>query len=137
MRDVLASFYGALKGSDGSLEKVFITGIGRMVKTSIFSERNQMIDMTLAPEAAEACGYTEAEMHDAFTPYIAKLAECNGLSDAAAWQTLQDRYNGYWWGHGEKVYNPWAILNGFGVLSFGFLRGPFLNRSGDHSRKPH
>ncbi|WP_052507334.1 ATP-binding protein [Desulfonatronovibrio magnus] len=119
MRDVLASFYGALKGCDGALEKVFITGIGRMVKTSIFSELNQMIDLTLAPEAAEICGYTEDELYAGFAPYIDSLAERNGLTEAGAWQTLRDRYNGYWWGHGEKVYNPWAILNCFRECQFG------------------
>lgn len=119
MRDVLASFYGSLKGCDGSLEKVFITGIGRMVKTSIFSELNQMIDATLASEASDVCGYTEAELHASFVPYIDGLAERNGLSEAAAWQMLRDRYNGYWWGCGEKVYNPWAILNCFRECQFG------------------
>ncbi|MEI7901846.1 MAG: AAA family ATPase, partial [bacterium] len=70
MRDVLSSFYGSLKGCDAHLEKLFITGIGRMVRTSIFSELNQMLDVTLAPEAAELCGYTESELHRDFAPFI-------------------------------------------------------------------
>ena len=111
MRDVLASFYGALKGCDADLEKVFITGIGRMVRTSIFSELNQMKDLTLDEHAAEICGYTEAELRACFPPFIGRLAAKNRLTETQAWATLQDRYNGYWWGEGEKVYNPWAILN--------------------------
>jgi len=111
MRDVLSSFYGSLKGCDAQLEKVFITGIGRMVRTSIFSELNQMLDVTLAPEAAELCGYTEAELHRDFVPFIPRLAQANALTEEQTWNTLRERYNGYWWGSGEKVYNPWAILN--------------------------
>jgi hypothetical protein len=111
MRDVLASFYGALKGCDGALEKVFITGIGRMVRTSIFSELNQMRDLTLNRAAAEVCGYTEAELRACFGPYVAPLAAEQGLSEAQVWDRLRERYNGYWWGNGERVYNPWAILN--------------------------
>jgi len=119
MRDVLSSFYGALKGCDAQLEKVFITGIGRMVRTSIFSELNQMKDVTLLPEAAELCGYTEAELHRDFAPFIPRLTQTNALTEEQTWDTLRERYNGYWWGNGEKVYNPWAILNCVDDRTFG------------------
>jgi hypothetical protein len=111
MRDVLSSFYGALKGCDGQLEKVFITGIGRMVRTSIFSELNQMKDLTLEGVAAEVCGYTESELRASFAPYIGRVAARNAMDEATTWTALRGRYNGYWWGEGERVYNPWAILN--------------------------
>ena len=110
MREVLSSFYGALKDCDAQLEKLFITGIGRMVRTSIFSELNQMKDVTLLPVAAELCGYTEADLHREFTPFIPRLAQANAMTEAKAWETLRQRYNGYWWGEGEKVYNPWGEL---------------------------
>ncbi|MEI8242563.1 MAG: AAA family ATPase [bacterium] len=119
MRDVLSSFYGSLKGCDAHLEKLFITGIGRMVRTSIFSELNQMKDVTLHPTAAELCGYTEAELRRAFAPFISRLAQANAITESKAWDTLQQRYNGYWWGKGEKVYNPWAILNCMADSEFG------------------
>jgi hypothetical protein len=119
MRDVLSSFYGSLKGCDAHLEKLFITGIGRMVRTSIFSELNQMLDVTLAPEAAELCGYTELELRRDFAPFISRLAQANALTEDKAWETLRQRYNGYWWGKGEKVYNPWAILNCLRSSEFG------------------
>ncbi len=119
MRDVLASFYGALKGCDGQLEKVFITGIGRMTRTSIFSELNQMTDLTLEGVAAELCGYTETELRGSFAPYIERVTARNGMGESAAWISLRDRYNGYWWGEGERVYNPWAILNCLGTGRLG------------------
>ncbi len=119
MRDVLSQFYGSLKGCDADLERLFITGIGRMVKTSIFSELNQMLDMTLMLETSDICGYTEQELHAYFAPFVTPLAEKNSLTEEQAWTTLRDRYNGYWWGKGEKVYNPWAILNSLRSLEFG------------------
>ena len=119
MRDVLSSFYGALKGCDAHLEKVFITGIGRMVRTSIFSELNQMKDLTLLPAAAELCGYTEAELHRDFVLFTQRLAQANALTEEQTWTLLRERYNGYWWGTGEKVYNPWAILNCMDDRTFG------------------
>jgi hypothetical protein len=119
MREVLSSFYGALKDCDKQLEKLFITGIGRMVRTSIFSELNQMKDVTLHPMTAELCGYTELELHRDFAPFISRLAQANAITEAKAWDTLRNRYNGYWWGKGEKVYNPWAILNCMADREFG------------------
>jgi len=111
MRDILSQFYGSLKGCDAHLEKLFITGIGRMVKTSIFSELNQMKDLTLLPVAADVCGYTEQELHQYFAIFLPGLTAKNRMSEEEAWNTLRERYNGYWWGEGEKVYNPWSILN--------------------------
>jgi len=119
MRDVLSQFYGSLKGCDAHLEKLFITGIGRMVKTSIFSELNQMLDMTLTIEASDICGYTEQELHEYFDPFVTNLADNNNITEEQAWATLRDRYNGYWWGKGDKVYNPWAILNCIRGYEFG------------------
>ena len=119
MRDVLSAFYGALKGCDAFLEKVFITGIGRMVRTSIFSELNQMLDLTLQEEASEICGYTEDELRASFEPFLPGLSEANGLTLDEGWKKLQERYNGYWWGCGESVYNPWSVLSTFRSLEFG------------------
>ena len=110
-RNTLAAFYGAMKDSDADIEKLFVTGVGRMVKTSIFSGFNQMVDFTMDPATAELCGYTQEELHRYFTPFIAGLAQANSMTIEEAWEKLRYRYNGYWWGYGEKVYNPWAILN--------------------------
>jgi len=90
-----------------------------MVRTSIFSELNQMKDVTLLPEAAELCGYTEEELHRDFVPFITRLAQANALTEDQTWNLLRERYNGYWWGTGEKVYNPWAILNCVADRMFG------------------
>ena len=118
MRAALASFYGALKACDAHLEKVFITGIGRMVKTSVFSALNQMLDCTLHVAAATVCGVTETELRRDFAPWIPPLATAYGLDTAQTWERLRQRYNGYWWGEGDKVYNPWAVLTCLHTVKF-------------------
>lgn len=119
MRNVLSSFYGALKGFDQDLEKLFITGVGRMVKASIFSQLNQMKDLTLHKVTAEICGYTGEELKSCFIPNIHHLMQERQMSESQVWDKLQERYNGYWWGKGSKVYNPWAILNCLDDAEFG------------------
>ncbi len=51
-------------------------------------------------------------------PRSSRLAQANAITEAKAWETLRQRYNGYWWGDGEKVYNPWAILNCVDICKF-------------------
>ena len=111
LRDILATFYGSMKGCDADIEKLFVTGVGRMVKTSIFSGFNQMKDLTLDKRTCEICGYTDSELRSYFTPFVPLLAQANQLSVAQTWNQLKDHYDGYWWGSGERVYNPWSILN--------------------------
>jgi hypothetical protein len=119
LRDVLGGFYGALKTCDEHIEKLFITGVGRMVRTSMFSSLNQLSDATLTREAAEICGYTEAELHREFAGHVGGLAQANDLTIEATWNALRQRYNGYWWGKGEHVYNPWSILCSLRKEEFG------------------
>ena len=70
-----------------------------------------MKDLTLDEKAAELCGYTEKELRSYFNDFVKRLSQANHLTPDQAWETVRSRYNGYWWGAGERVYNPWAILN--------------------------
>ena len=82
-----------------------------MVKASIFSGFNQMMDVTLDETTATICGYTENELKEYFAPFAEPLAQASHMTVENTWELLRDRYNGYWWGKGDRVYNPWAILN--------------------------
>jgi hypothetical protein len=122
MRDLLAGFYGALKGCDGDLEKVFITGVGRMVRTSVFSALNQLTDLTLHRSAATLCGLTQEELERDLTAWIPALAAANDLTTEGAWAMLKQRYNGYRFTPATvapSVYNPWAVLNCLSEQQFG------------------
>jgi hypothetical protein len=111
-RDTLRSFYGVLKSADPWLKFCLITGITRFAKVSIFSELNQLMDISLMEDYASLCGITEEELLRYFAPDIRALAEKRGMSPEAALEETRRRYNGYRFaGNSPGVYNPFSILN--------------------------
>ncbi len=100
IRDKLKNFYAVLKDADQYLKLVFITGVSKFSKVSLFSGLNQLNDITLDRDYAEICGYTEKELVETFKDELRSEDE---LKNIRLW------YNGYSWG-GEKVYNPFDIL---------------------------
>ena len=102
-RDDLRGLYGALKASDAHVELTFITGASKFSKVSIFSDLNNLIDLTLDPDYSAICGYTEADLDAVFAPELPGLDR----EDIRAW------YNGYSWLGRERVYNPFGLLKLF------------------------
>jgi hypothetical protein len=98
-RDFLRGFYGNIKDYDAHIKFSFLTGVSRFSKVSIFSGLNNLIDISLDPNFATLCGYTNHDIDTVFTP------ELNGLDR----EKIRDWYNGYNW-LGESVYNPFDIL---------------------------
>ena len=101
-RDLLRPFYGVLKGADEYLELVFITGVSAFSKVSLFSDLNNIRQLTLDPLAHTLVGWTEAELEANFAAQL----NATGYSR----EEIRHWYNGYTWG-GERVYNPWSVLN--------------------------
>lgn len=99
MRDELRGFYSVLKGQDANLRFVFLTGVTKFSKVSLFSGLNNLYDLTLDPAFATICGYTEADLRETFAPELARF----DLDEVRRW------YNGYQW-LGEPVYNPYDVL---------------------------
>ncbi len=99
-RDRLRSLYGAVKALDAHVRFVFLTGVSKFSKVSLFSELNNLNDITLDPLYSALCGYTEVDLDDVFG------AELDGLPRDA----IRRWYNGYSWLGDEKVYNPFDIL---------------------------
>jgi hypothetical protein len=64
--DVLKDFYGVLKSVESSLKFVFITGVSKFAKTSLFSDLNNLVDLTIREEFSTICGYTQKELEDYF-----------------------------------------------------------------------
>ncbi|WP_297888526.1 AAA family ATPase, partial [Sulfurihydrogenibium sp.] len=98
-REVLKKFFEILKPSDPYLHLVFLTGVSRFSKVSIFSGLNQLNDITLDREFATICGYTQTELETVFEDRIKDFDK----EEVKRW------YNGYNW-LGEPVYNPFDIL---------------------------
>ncbi|MDX9722745.1 MAG: ATP-binding protein [Myxococcota bacterium] len=99
LRDELKSIYSVIKDSDSYLELVFLTGVSKFSKVSLFSGLNNLEDLTLAPHASAICGYTQAELEEVFAERLVDV----DLARVKAW------YDGYRW-LGESVYNPFDIL---------------------------
>ena len=101
-RDFLRGVYGMVKDCDADIRFSFFTGVSKFSKVSVFSDLNNLTDITLAPRFAAICGYTEDDLDAVFG------AELEGLQR----QTIRDWYNGYNWRgtEQEKVYNPYGML---------------------------
>ena len=113
-RDVLKQFFGVLKGQDvsGALRLVFITGVSKFSRVSIFSDLNNLDDLSMQSPFNEMFGYTEDELEQYFRHYIKSMANTLKLSYRECKVQLQTWYNGYRFTEkDEKVYNPFSILN--------------------------
>ncbi|MCW2311877.1 ATP-binding protein [Rhodoferax antarcticus] len=99
MRDGLKNLYSVLKGSDEHLKFVFLTGVSKFSKVSLFSGLNNLKDITIDARYSALCGYTDADVDNVFAP------ELPGLDR----QQIRDWYNGYNW-LGTPVYNPFGLL---------------------------
>lgn len=110
-RTVLGNFYGSLKGSGDHLKLLFITGVSKFAKVSIFSKLNNVKDLTLNPDYNDICGFTQAELEANFPENIEAAAQKLGMTYDALLRELKERYDGYAWTGAEKVYNPFSILN--------------------------
>jgi hypothetical protein len=121
MRTLLKNFYGALKGKDidANLRFLFLTGVSKFSKVSIFSELNNLQDLTLDERAADLCGYTQKELELVFDEHIQQLAKHIGKDKKATLTDLKYWYNGFQFSkNGCKVYNPFSILNCLGKRDF-------------------
>ena len=110
-RDILREFYGVLKNSDELLEIVFITGISKFAKVSLFSHLNNLDDITLAPQYAGLTGYTQAELEFYFDDYLQLCVESLQISREELLKQMKIWYNGYSWDGTTEVYNPFGTLN--------------------------
>jgi len=98
-REILKDFYSVLKDADPYLKLVFLTGVSRFSKVSIFSGLNQLQDITLNEEFSTVCGYTQSELENIFEDRLKDFDK----------NKIKEWYNGYAW-LGESVYNPFDIL---------------------------
>ncbi|MGB0525959.1 MAG: AAA family ATPase, partial [Flammeovirgaceae bacterium] len=124
-RNILKTFYSIIKDSDQYLRMLFITGVSKFSKASIFSELNNLQELSLHPRYASFLGYTQQELETSFEERIDHLAPNFG-GRAAFLELIRHWYNGYTWDGTNHVYNPFSILNFFdaGVfLNFWFESG--------------
>ena len=99
-RDYLRGLYGVIKDCDAHVRFTFLTGISKFSKVNLFSQLNNLADITLDPVYSSICGYTEGDLDTVFAEELAGLDR----------QRVREWYNGYSWRGPEKVYNPYDVL---------------------------
>jgi hypothetical protein len=110
-REILKSFYGILKAQDANLKFVFLTGVSKFSKVSVFSGLNNLDDLTMAPGYATLLGITEKELVFYFKEHIQKLSEKENLSHAEMLDKIRFWYNGYRFSKDpSRAYNPFSTL---------------------------
>lgn len=111
-RKTLKAFYGVLKSADRYLRFVFLTGVTKFSQVSVFSDLNQLQDITLWPDYGTLCGITLQELVDTFQPEIKILAANNAISYDETVQRMTRLYDGYHFCiNSVGIFNPFSVLN--------------------------
>ncbi len=114
VRQVMCNFYSPLKACDKYLHFVFLTGITKFSQLSIFSELNNLANISMDPEYAAICGITEEELLTQLSPDIDNLAEAKQQTREQIITELKRKYDGYhftW--PSPDIYNPFSVINAF------------------------
>ena len=119
-RNELKAFYSVLKTCDEYIRFAFLTGVTKFSKISIFSDLNNLRDISLEKHYAGICGITQTELETNFQPEIQVLADEQDLTYQETLIALQQWYDGYCFAPaGEGMYNPFSLLNAFAKERFG------------------
>ena len=114
-RATLKGFYGALKSMDRCIRFAFLTGVTKFGKVSVFSDLNNLRDLSMLPQYHDICGVTEQELRTNFDVEISEFAEAQNMTIDDAYAALRENYDGYHFCE-EKlpgIYNPFSLLNAF------------------------
>lgn len=112
MRQIMRNFYSPLKDCDPYLQFVFITGITKFSQLSIFSELNNLKNISMIPEFAGVCGISEDEMLTQMSDYLDDYSNTLGITRQETVSELKNQYDGYhftW--PSPDIYNPFSLLN--------------------------
>ena len=121
LRNFFKGFYGVLKGMDYALRFVFLTGVSKFAKVSVFSDLNQLKDISLDERYAEICGISEAELLEQFQPELQALAKATKKTFDETAAEVKKRYDGYRFSsEGTNMYNPFSLLNVFDSLRYAY-----------------
>jgi hypothetical protein len=121
MREKLSAFYGVLKATDQYLRFALLTGVTKFAKVNIFSELNQMNDISMDRDYAGICGISEPELIRYFADELHDLAKENNMTYEETLDEMRRRYNGYHFSkNSEGLFNPFSVLNTFFKRDFGY-----------------
>ena len=120
LRNIMRNFFSPLKARESYLRFVFLTGITKFSQLSIFSELNNITNISMNDDYAGICGITKEELLENMSEDIDMLAEAKGLSRENTIAKLKEHYDGYHFsGFSPDVFNPYSLLNCFAERNFG------------------
>jgi len=117
-RRTLKTFYSVIKDCDPYIEFMLITGVSKFSKVSIFSELNNLKDITFHKRYSALTGITQQELEENFAAPIQALADETGTTTDELLEEIRRWYNGYSWDGRTFLYNPYSILSYFDFEEF-------------------
>ncbi len=118
-RNLLKAFYSVLKSQDRYIKLAFLTGVTKFGKVSVFSDLNNLNDISMDYRYMDICGITDKELHENFDGDVALLGERNGLTKEECYVKLKEQYDGYHFDYDTVgLYNPFSIFNTSSKLKF-------------------
>ena len=120
LRNAMRNFYSPLKYSEAKLRFVFLTGITKFSQLSIFSELNNITNISMYNDYAGICGITKEELLTQMSEDIDELAKAQELTREETIAELKENYDGYHFSaKSPDVFNPFSLLNCFSTKEFG------------------
>ena len=120
MRQIMRNFYSPIKSLDPYLRFVFITGINKFAQLSIFSELNNLQNISMMPEYSAICGISQSELESQMKESVRRMSESLGQSCEETLGELKRNYDGYHFCAGsEDIYNPFSLIKSLDAKDFG------------------
>lgn len=118
-RTTLKAVLGVMKSMDAHIQFGLITGVTKFSKVSVFSDLNNLTDITLNRHYSTICGISEKEIHDTFDSQVDEMAKENGISKDKCYHQLKENYDGYHFSEDTVgIYNPYSLLNALSEQRF-------------------
>ena len=118
-RKILKNFYSVLKDSDKYIKLLFITGVSKFSQVSIFSDLNNLVDITVDENYSQIVGWTKEELEKYFPDYLKEVAEKYKNIFPDIMVEMKKWYNGYSWDGITRLFNPVSVMNFFQKKVFG------------------
>ena len=120
LRNMLKPFYGVLKTMDRAIRFALLTGVTKFGKVSVFSDLNNLMDISMDNRYVKICGITGEEILIYLRDELQTLADIQGMSNEETLKKLKEWYDGYHFtAKSEGIYNPFSLLNTFAKMEFG------------------
>lgn len=113
-RNTLKAFYGVMKSMDGYIRFAMLTGVTKFGKVSVFSDLNNLEDISMWNQFVDICGVSEQELHENLEDELHEFANARGVTYGEICIALRQYYDGYHFTHNSiGMYNPFSLLNAF------------------------